>query len=619
MGGIHATLEVSQTVFAALSCLYFLGAQFKQKKSRYRDTTLFIWLLVAMLLVSGGDAAIAIIQVGGMPNTLPLATTLLYIFALLLHIDHLWASTAQETQPAWNAHLGSWAIMAVLDILAVVELAIVPPSSNPNLIYGAVATSLRCCLRLALFVGFALPDQGGYIRLSDSVEDDSTTTQGNLGNGSCGKRLESVALGQSVNDMIHAAGGPWPWAKSFCVFLPWIWPSDLPWVKLCVFASLLVRLGDMLLTLYTPYAQGQFVESVMQASMRGDLGPVWRPLALLVAVRLANSGSGLASLEGLLWQRYTISREEQARACIYTHLMCHETAFHDAVSPTDVITATTLGMDVCSALDFIVLSTAPQVLTFLGALVTIFSLYGPHVTLVQGFIVAINMLLLLRSHRTQMPIHDPWLTAKHDTERWLQGGLRSWRTVSLFGQTESEIKSYTTSLRVQLRLTWKIFLVNLGFRLASGITLNIGHFAATALVVLHSLQTGGTIGSVIAFSGYWNLLQNPLLFFTQIPARIIKALYTADRLRRILEIKPTMTYGTDPLRSHRGRVEFKNVSFRVFEKLSLVFEAGKTTALVGPSGVGKSTVTALARRCYDPTEGRIMIDGQDIRTLRLDE
>jgi ABC-type multidrug transport system fused ATPase/permease subunit len=626
MEALRTPLEACQTILAATSCLYFLGAQFKQVKTRNRNARLFVLLLVGLLLVSGGEAAVTIINAHGVPDLLPLTTTLLYIFALLLQIDHLWPSTTEEKQPAWHAHVGSWTIMAVLDMVTIAKLAIEPRPSTFNLVCGVTATSMRCCLGLALLGMFAWPDRGGHIRLGESVEDDNTTTRSNLKNGGASKRPESFALGHTVHDMIHAAGGPWLWAKKFRIFLPWIWPSNLPGMKLYVSVSLLILLCKILLTLYTPYVNGQFVESVMQAHIGREPHLIWKPLAVLMAVRLANSGPGLASMQELLWYKFKLSREERANTCTHIHLMHHEAAFHDAASPVDVIMATNLSRTVCDALDFIVLETVPQIITFIVALLTVLSLYGPHVALLEGFVIALNTLLLLRQNRAMMPMYDAEIMAHRDTERRRQNGLRGWRTVSLYGQADHEINTYATSLGVRIGLMWKSHLVKLSFRVFSDIAVNFGYFIATALVVFRGLSTGSTIGAVVALSGYWSLLQDPLLFFIKIPGRIVRDLYSADRLRRIMEVKPTMQYGTGDLRLTGGCVEFKNitVSFpgaggELFKRLNLVIESGKTTAFVGPSGVGKSTLLALATRIYDPKEGIVMIDGQDIRTLKKGE
>ena len=75
----------------------------------------------------------------------------------------------------------------------------------------------------------------------------------------------------------------------------------------------------------------------------------------------------------------------------------------------------------------------------------------------------------------------------------------------------------------------------------------------------------------------------------------------------------------------QGLIEFKDIVFKypskdeitVLKKFNCVFEAGKTTALVGPSGSGKSTVIQLIERFYDPLDGQVMLDGQDIKTLNL--
>jgi ABC-type multidrug transport system fused ATPase/permease subunit len=624
MEALRTPLEVCQTILAATTCFYFLGAQFTQVKTRNRNAGLFAWLLVGLLLVSGGEAAVTTINAHGVPDLLPLAATLLYILALLLQIDHIWPSTTEEKQPAWHAYVGSWTIMSVLDLLTIVKLAIEPRSSTFNLVCRLMATSMRCCLWLALFGTFAWPDRGGHIRLG--VEDDNTTTRSNLGNGGDSKMPETSALGDTVRDMIRAAGGPWLWAKKFRIFLPWIWPSNLPGIKLYVSISLLILFGKILLTLYTPYVNGQFVESVMQAHIGREPHLIWKPLAVLMAVRFANSGHGLASMQELLWYKFKLSREEWANTCIHTHLMHHEAAFHDAASPVDVIMATNLSRTVCNALDFIVLEAVPQTITFLVALFTVLSLYGPHVALLEWFVISLNTLLLLRQNRTLMPMYDAEIMAHRDTERRRQDGLRGWRTVSLYGQADHEINTYATSLGVQMGLMWKRRLVKLSFGVFSDIAVNFGYFIATALVVSHGLSTGRTVGSVVAFSGYWSLLQDPLLFFIRIPGRIVRDLYNADRLRRIMEIEPTMQYGTGDLRLTGGCVEFKNitVSFpgaggELFKRLNLVIEPGKTTAVVGPSGVGKSTLLALATRIYDPTEGNVMIDGQDIRTLKKGE
>jgi ATP-binding cassette subfamily B (MDR/TAP) protein 7 len=79
-----------------------------------------------------------------------------------------------------------------------------------------------------------------------------------------------------------------------------------------------------------------------------------------------------------------------------------------------------------------------------------------------------------------------------------------------------------------------------------------------------------------------------------------------------------------PLRLNKGEIKFENVSFGyrpdrpIIKNLNLTIPAGKKVAVVGPSGCGKSTILRLLFRYYDPQEGRILVDGQDIRDVSLD-
>ena len=95
----------------------------------------------------------------------------------------------------------------------------------------------------------------------------------------------------------------------------------------------------------------------------------------------------------------------------------------------------------------------------------------------------------------------------------------------------------------------------------------------------------------------------------------------------IIDRKPAIDSNDELAKKHviKGAVELKNVNFYyptrpdtiVLKNLSVSFEKGKTTAIVGPSGAGKSSIAQLIERFYDPLEGQVLIDGEDIKTLNL--
>jgi ATP-binding cassette, subfamily B, bacterial len=141
--------------------------------------------------------------------------------------------------------------------------------------------------------------------------------------------------------------------------------------------------------------------------------------------------------------------------------------------------------------------------------------------------------------------------------------------------------------------------------------------------------TNASLGlpDLITYLLYVAILVDPIQRFVNV-ARVYQEGSTGfERFAEIMEFEPEIQDAPDALelRHARGNVTFENVSFKyneqsghVLEHLWLEIRAGEFVALVGPSGVGKTTLCSLIPRFYDVTRGRILIDGQDIRRVRLD-
>jgi len=128
----------------------------------------------------------------------------------------------------------------------------------------------------------------------------------------------------------------------------------------------------------------------------------------------------------------------------------------------------------------------------------------------------------------------------------------------------------------------------------------------------------------IAFIGIFSQLLPPAKAFSTAYSNMQKGLASLDRVNEVLESEEVITEKTDAisLTQLNQKIEFKNVSFKyadewVLKNINLSIEKGKTVALVGPSGSGKSTLTDLIPRFYDPTEGEVLIDGHNIKNLKI--
>ena len=136
------------------------------------------------------------------------------------------------------------------------------------------------------------------------------------------------------------------------------------------------------------------------------------------------------------------------------------------------------------------------------------------------------------------------------------------------------------------------------------------------------------IGDMLAYLQYAMHVIMSFLFITMMFIMIPRAFVSAQRIGAVLEVNPTITDKEEPceLENPKGTVEFKNVSFaypdaeeKTLSDISFKAEPGKTTAIIGGTGSGKSSLISLIPRFYDVTEGTITIDGMDIRDLSQHE
>jgi len=135
-----------------------------------------------------------------------------------------------------------------------------------------------------------------------------------------------------------------------------------------------------------------------------------------------------------------------------------------------------------------------------------------------------------------------------------------------------------------------------------------------------------TVGSFVAFNAYVVMLVWPLRVLGQRVTTLQKALAAASRITEVLEAEPRLAEPRTPVELQpEGDIRLEGVRFghegehAVLDGLDLHVAPGESLALVGPTGSGKSTVAGLLARLYDPEDGRVLLDGHDLRELRLSE
>jgi ATP-binding cassette subfamily B protein len=196
----------------------------------------------------------------------------------------------------------------------------------------------------------------------------------------------------------------------------------------------------------------------------------------------------------------------------------------------------------------------------------------------------------------------------------------------IFGHLPEERARYTRlaedfgRLAMKRMLVWRWFMLMLGLFSLIGPTLMYWYGGSLAIAGTMS------VGTIVAFVAYLGRLYAPATALATMHVQVMSAFAVWDRLFAILDAVPTVKDkpGAIELPPVEGHVVVDRVSFRYREDRALLedvsFEArpGQLVALVGPSGAGKTTLSYLIPRFYDPTGGRITLDGHDLRDVTLE-
>jgi ATP-binding cassette subfamily B protein len=243
------------------------------------------------------------------------------------------------------------------------------------------------------------------------------------------------------------------------------------------------------------------------------------------------------------------------------------------------------------------------VLVLIGLVAMAFTIAVPKFKIIQSLIDRLN--LIARENLTGMMVVRAFNRQKYEEERFDQANLDLTRT-SLF---VNRVFVLMMPLMMLIMNGLSILIIWVG-----------AHQVAQATM---------QVGDMMAFMQYAMQIVFAFLMFSMLFILLPRADVAANRVAEVLETDLTILDPTDPKpfpEPFHGDIEFRHVSFRypdaeedVLHDLNFVAKAGQTTAIIGTTGSGKSTVVNLIPRFYDVTDGAIYIGGMDIRQVRLSD
>lgn len=222
----------------------------------------------------------------------------------------------------------------------------------------------------------------------------------------------------------------------------------------------------------------------------------------------------------------------------------------------------------------------------------------------------------------------------------LQENIAGARLVKAFVRADFEGKRFESANEAYTDHSVRVMRIMSSMSPALTMCVNIGMVIVIWAGGMQSIRGELTLGQIVAFTNYLMTTMGPLTMMTMLSNTWASGMASAKRVNEVLDTVPDVQDAPDTLplpETSKGRLVFENVSFHyngnddvpkgtgaggkaelVLENINLIVEAGKTVAILGSTGTGKSTLVNLVPRFYDVSCGRILLDGLDIRQLKQD-
>ncbi|KAJ5118279.1 hypothetical protein N7526_009916 [Penicillium atrosanguineum] len=413
--------------------------------------------------------------------------------------------------------------------------------------------------------------------------------------------------------------------SGYSLFFPYMWPSKSRRLKIVAVICFGLLVLQRVVNLLVPYQVGVITDSL--SFSEGKLQVPWMNICLYILYRWLQGGQGLIeSVRSNLWISISQYAYMELSTAAFEHVHHLGLDFHLNKKMGEVLSALTKGSSINTFLEQVTFQVLPMFIDLaiaIGYFLVVFDAYYALAITIMTFFYLYST-VKIATWRADM--RRQMVNASRQEDAVKNDSLISYETVKYFNAEEYEFNRYRGAVGDYLDAEYQsLFAQNL-MNICQNTIFMLG-LLVTCFIAAYQVARGERpVGQFVTLLSYMAQLQAPLNIFGTFYRYIQSALINAERLLELFRVRPSIVDKASavPLSVCRGAISFKDIEFTydtrrpALDGFSFDCQPGTTTALVGESGGGKSTIFRLLYRFYNPNKGEIFIDGHNIHDVTID-
>jgi ATP-binding cassette subfamily B protein len=411
-------------------------------------------------------------------------------------------------------------------------------------------------------------------------------------------------------------------------FWPYLWPEDRADLRMRIVWATLMMVLAKLVTIAVPYTFKWATDALAPSLISGqsDWWLISIPVVLTLIYGFTRALMALITqMRDALFAAVAMHSVRRLANETFEHMHRLSLRFHlerKTGGLTRVLERGRAGVE--SIVRMTMLTLFPTIIEFVMILAVLLYEFDWRYAIITILMIVAYMVFTTKATEWRINIRRSMNESDTDASGKAVDSLLNFETVKYFGSEGREASRYDKAMERFERASVKAY-ISLAVLNAGQAVIFTGGLTLCMVLVVDGIRQGRhTIGDFVLVNAMLLQLYQPLNFMGMVYREIKQAIIDIDQMFDVLDQEPEIADhpGAKPLHISNGEVVFDNVQFsytpqrKILDGISFSVPAGKTVAIVGASGGGKSTLSRLLFRFYEPQSGRILIDGQNISEVK---